>query len=42
VAVPKGTRSKDVTATYRDGILVVQVPVPSGPAAAEKIAVTRG
>jgi len=42
VPVPKGTSAKDVTATYRDGILEVQVPVPSGPPPVEKIAVTRG
>jgi HSP20 family protein len=42
VAVPKGTSAKDVTATYRDGILEIQVPVPSGPPPVEKIAVTRG
>jgi HSP20 family protein len=42
VPVPNGTSAKDVTATYRDGILEIQVPVPSGPAPAEKIAVTRG
>jgi HSP20 family protein len=42
VPVPKGTSAKDVTATYRDGILEIQVPVPLGPTPAEKIAVTRG
>jgi HSP20 family protein len=42
VAVPKGTTAKDVTATYKDGILEIQVPIPSGPPPAEKIPVTRG
>jgi HSP20 family protein len=42
VPVPKGTSAKDVTATYRDGILEIRVPVPSGPPPVEKIAVTRG
>ncbi len=42
VLVPKGTSAKDVAATYRDGILEIQVPMPSGPTPAEKIAVTRG
>jgi len=42
VLVPKGTSATDVTATYRDGILEIQVPVPSGPPPVEKIAVTRG
>jgi len=42
VLVPKGTSATDVTATYKDGILEIQVPVPSGPPPVEKIAVTRG
>ena len=42
VLVPKGTSASDVTATYRDGILEIQVPVPSGPPPVEKVAVTRG
>ena len=40
--VPKGASVKDVTATYRDGILEIQVPVPSGPAPVENIPVTCG
>ena len=40
--LPKGASAKDVRATYRDGILVVKVPLPSGNgSSAEKVAVQR-
>jgi len=36
------TSRPTLTATYRDGILEIQVPMPSGPTPVEKIPVTRG
>lgn len=42
VALPKGTSAEDVKANYRDGILEIQVPVPSAPAPAGKVAITHG
>lgn len=42
LALPKGSSAKDVTATYRDGILEVKVPVPKDKGPAEKVAISRG
>ncbi len=33
IALPEGIGEQDVTATYRDGILEVRLPVPKAPAA---------
>jgi HSP20 family protein len=41
VALPKGASAKDVKATYRDGILEVHVPMPTGETTAEKVAISR-
>lgn len=41
MALPKGATAKDVTATYKDGILEVKVPMPKADANVEKVAVTR-
>ena len=42
VSLPKGTDSSKVTATYRDGILDVAVPMPeTGNATAQKVAIER-
>jgi HSP20 family protein len=35
LALPEGTSEADITATYKDGILEVHVPMPAGQAAAE-------
>jgi len=40
--LPRGCSAKDVSATYRDGILEVKVPVPKDKRRGEKVAVTRG
>jgi HSP20 family protein len=41
--LPKGCSGKDVTATYRDGILEVRMPMPKSTAeAVDKITVSRG
>ncbi len=43
LALPKGAAASDVAATYRDGILVVEVPMPKSVGGeAEKVAITRG
>lgn len=44
IRLPDGISAADVTATYKDGILEVRVPMPKAAAAPEptKIAVTRG
>ncbi|HEX6420279.1 MAG TPA: Hsp20/alpha crystallin family protein [Acidimicrobiales bacterium] len=38
IPLPEGTRDEDITATYKDGILEVRVPMPEQP---EKPGVTR-
>ncbi|MBO0851037.1 MAG: Hsp20/alpha crystallin family protein [Pseudonocardia sp.] len=42
--LPEGAMDSDITATYRDGILEVRVPVPTSAAGREptKIAITKG
>ncbi len=42
LALPRGSSAKDVSATYRDGILEVKVPMPKDKGAAEKVAISRG
>jgi HSP20 family protein len=41
--LPEGVTESDVTATYKDGILEIRIPLPEPPPAEEpkKIAVTR-
>ena len=39
--LPAGASEKDVTATYKDGILEVRVPMPKAGADARKVEVTR-
>ena len=41
ITLPIGCKEEDVTATYRDGVLEVRVPVPEQAAAASKIPITR-
>ena len=41
ITLPIGCKEEDVTATYRDGVLEVRVPVPERAATASKIPVTR-
>jgi HSP20 family protein len=41
LALPAGVSDKDVTATYKDGILEVRVPLTKGTAEASKISVVR-
>lgn len=43
VRLPEGTTDADVTATYRDGILEIRVPMPTAatPSEPKKIAITR-
>ena len=41
LTLPKGATAKDVTATYKDGILEVKVPMPKAAANAEKVAIKR-
>lgn len=42
--VPEGVSETDITATYKDGILEIRVPLPEQPAASQptKIAITKG
>lgn len=43
VTLPPGCRQEDVTATYRDGVLEVRVPVPQEPPAGTgKVNISRG
>lgn len=42
MALPKGVKGKDVAATYRDGILELDVPMPAKTEQVEKVAITRG
>lgn len=42
VALPAGVDAADVTATYRDGVLEVRVPVSNELSGAVKVPVTRG
>jgi len=41
VRLPAGTSEENVTATYRDGILEVRLPVDDGAAAAKRVAVSK-
>ena len=42
--LPEGVAESDITATYKDGILEIRVPIPERPPESEpkKIAVTKG
>ena len=42
--MPEGSSAEDVTATYKDGILEVRIPVPQPPAQTEptKVAISKG
>lgn len=40
--LPKGASDKDVTATYRDGVLEVRLPAPSDTSGAQKVPIARG
>lgn len=42
LALPKGCKVSDVTATYSDGILEVKVPVPKTDTEAHKVAIAKG
>ncbi|NKX49186.1 Hsp20 family protein [Arthrobacter deserti] len=43
VALPPGCRQEDVSATYRDGILEVRIPVPQEPQQGSgKVTISRG
>ncbi|MCG2622105.1 Hsp20/alpha crystallin family protein [Arthrobacter sp. I2-34] len=43
VTLPPGCRQEDVTATYRDGVLEVRIPVPQEPPAGTgKVNISRG
>lgn len=42
IPLPVGCKEEDVTATYRDGVLEVRVPVPEKSTTSSKIPVTRG
>jgi HSP20 family protein len=41
VAMPKGTKADDVTATYKDGVLEVRLPVKPVDDAASKVTITK-
>jgi HSP20 family protein len=41
LSLPKGCTAADVSATYRDGILEVTVPVPVSDTEVHKVAVTK-
>jgi HSP20 family protein len=42
ISLPAGCKEEDVTASYRDGVLEVRVPVPEQSATASKVPITRG
>lgn len=41
MTLPKGATAKDVIASYKDGILEVEVPMPKNDATVEKVAIKR-
>lgn len=41
LALPPGVTESDITATYKDGILEIRIPVPEPPPEATKIPVTK-
>ena len=41
IALPRGAKEEDVTASYRDGVLEVRVPVPEGSEVPKKVTVAR-
>jgi HSP20 family protein len=40
--LPPGASEKDITATYKDGVLEVRLPVDQAKAAASRIPISRG
>ncbi len=40
--VPKGIAAKDITASYKDGILEVRLPLPAPATTPERVTITRG
>jgi HSP20 family protein len=42
LSLPTGTSEKDITATYKDGVLEVRLPVDQAKAAASRIPINRG
>lgn len=41
IALPRGCKEEEVTASYRDGVLEVRVPVPEQPESTKKVPVVR-
>ncbi|TFC77646.1 Hsp20/alpha crystallin family protein [Cryobacterium cheniae] len=41
IVLPRGVKEEDVTASYRDGVLEVRVPVPEGSEVPKKVTVAR-
>lgn len=41
IALPRGVKEEDVTASYRDGVLEVRVPVPEGAEEPKKVPIAR-
>ena len=41
ILLPRGVKEEDVTASYRDGVLEVRVPVPEGSEEPKKVTVAR-
>ena len=41
IVLPRGVKEEDVTASYRDGVLEVRVPVPEGSEEPKKVPIAR-
>ena len=42
IALPRGAREEDISASYKDGVLEIRMPKPSAEAASRRIQIQRG